>query len=176
MEEWTIIGSSITFYMEAIPGVVNQSIRGLTTAKLLRLLSDEECHLSVNFKNILFYIGSNDCTTHPKKKTPPANFEDIIKNISDITDLVKSKNPKVNIHFYELAPRFSCYDECCRAIKRLNRHFRGLSEKKTIKAGRVTNKRGKPQKEHYAPDGIHLSKGALVKLRNITIKFIKNHK
>ena len=161
--------------MDHIPGVKNQSIRGLTTARLLKMLTEEKCQISLNFKNILLYIGGKDCTTHPRKRTPPADYEDIIKNIECISKLIKAKNPDTNIHFYELAPRLSQYEQHLQCHHKIQPALQTAMLQEDYK-GRTSHDQTKPQKDNHAPDGIHLSKQALSKLRSITINSQMNSK
>ena len=173
MATWTIIGSSITYYLPAIEGVVNQSVRGLKTGDLLRKIQTRE--IDVFFDRILFYIGGNDATYHPRKGTPPLPLEDIMVNVDRIIDTVHRWNPKAHIYFYELAPRLIQYEQSKDVIHRLNLYYRKICKRQTIKGAQFTNKGGFPQLHRYQSDGIHLSDDALALMKDVTKKFIRHH-
>ena len=181
MDKWTLIGTSITYNMPPICGLVNQSIPGLTTSELLRILTCDQKklthdqHICLDYDHILMYIGDNDvCQALHNPAEPHISLLEIKKNIEDFIRIVKERNPSAKVHFIELAPRPVQYEESQARIFCLNMLYRRLCCRRTIKARQFSTKGGHPNMENYQPDGIHLTDDSLKKFKQVILKFMRH--
>lgn len=152
--------------------VYNRGISGDTTDRLLERLDDNV--LSINPKNIVLLIGTNDIG-----RGLPLSMS--VENVSKIIEMTKAKCPGVNFIFQAVYPinrgmRDKFEKRSNEKINLMNKEFIKLSEKYGCVwldvTDKLKDKTGNLKKE-YTFDGLHLNVSAYKVIAENVIPLLK---